>query len=79
MFGTRDRIALQGFNNLTKVVSFNLYDFYVARSEDERQRYVKDIDEQFSASRITDILREIARIIDADVLSVVSWLRASTR
>jgi len=70
MFGTRDRIALQGFNNLTKVVSFNLYDFYVARSEDERQRYVKDIDEQFSASRITDILREIARIIDAEVLSV---------
>ncbi len=70
MFGTRDRIALQGFNNLTKVVSFNLYDFYVARSEEERQRYVKDIDEQFSASRITDILREIARIIDADVLSV---------
>ena len=70
MFGPRDRIALQGFNNLTKVVSFNLYDFYVARSEEERQRYVEDIDEQFSASRITDILREIARIIDADVLSV---------
>jgi len=70
MFGTRDRIALQGFNNLTKVVSFNLYDFYVARTEDERQRYVQDIDEQFSASRITDILREIARIIDAEVLSV---------
>lgn len=70
MFGPRDRIALQGFNNLTKVVSFNLYDFYVARSEDERQRYVEDIDEQFSASRITDILREIARIIDAEVLSV---------
>ncbi len=70
MIATRDRIALQGFNNLTKVVSFNLYDFYVARSEDERQRYVQDIDEQFSASRITDILREIARIIDAEVLSV---------
>lgn len=70
MFGPRDRIALQGFNNLTKVVSFNLYDFYVARSEEERQRYVADIDEQFSASRITDILRGIAKIIDADVLSV---------
>jgi S-adenosylmethionine decarboxylase len=70
MFGPRDRIALHGFNNLTKVVSFNLYDFYVARSDEERQRYVEDIDEQFSASRITDILREIARIIDAEVLSV---------
>ncbi len=70
MFGPRDRIALEGFNNLTKVVSFNLYDFYVARSEDERRRYVRDIDEQFSARRITDILREIAKIIDAEVLSV---------
>lgn len=70
MFEPGGRIPLTGFNNLTKVVSFNLYDFYVARTEEERRRYVADIDEQFSAARITDILREIARIIDAEVLSV---------
>lgn len=70
MFIPRERIRLQGFNNLTKVVSFNLYDFYVARTDAERQRYVQEIDEKFSAERITDILREIAHIIDADVLSV---------
>ncbi|HRI06221.1 MAG TPA: adenosylmethionine decarboxylase [Nannocystaceae bacterium] len=63
-------VRLQGFNNLTKVVSFNLYDFFVARTDEERRRYVAWIDEQFSASRITRILREIARIIDAEVLSV---------
>ncbi|HFE44434.1 MAG TPA: adenosylmethionine decarboxylase, partial [Nannocystis exedens] len=65
-----DEIRLTGFNNLTKVVSFNLYDFFVARSEEERQGYVASIDDQFSAARITSILRRIAEIIDAEVLSV---------
>ena len=67
---SREGVRLQGFNNLTKAVSFNLYDFFVARSDEERRRYVAWIDEQFSATRITAILREIARIIDAEVLSV---------
>jgi S-adenosylmethionine decarboxylase len=70
MFVPREPLLLQGFNNLTKVVSFNLYDFFVARTDDERHAYVREIDEKFSAERITEILREIARIIDADVLSV---------
>lgn len=70
MFVPRERVRLQGFNNLTKVVSFNLYDFFVARTDDERHAYVRYIDEKFSAERITDILREIAHIIDAEVLSV---------
>ena len=66
----RDGVRLTGFNNLTKVVSFNLYDFFVARTEQERLDYVEWIDEQFSAARITGILRRIAEIIDAEVLSV---------
>lgn len=70
MFVPRERLKLQGFNNLTKVVSFNLYDFFVARTDEERHAYVREIDEKFSARRITEILREIARIIDAEVLSV---------
>ena len=65
-----DEVRLTGFNNLTKVVSFNLYDFFVARTEEERLDYVERIDEQFSAARITGILRKIAEIIDAEVLSV---------
>ncbi len=66
----RDEVRLTGFNNLTKVVSFNLYDFFVARTEDERQGYVASLDDRFSAARITTILRRIAEIIDAEVLSV---------
>jgi S-adenosylmethionine decarboxylase len=65
-----ERIQLQGFNNLTKAVSFNLYDFFVARSNDERIAYVAEINERYSASRITATLEKIAEIIDADVLSV---------
>ncbi len=63
-------IRLQGFNNLTKVVSFNLYDFFVARTEDERKAYVEAIDAKYSAERITATLSRIAEIIDAEVLAI---------
>ena len=63
-------VRLQGFNNLTKVVSFNLYDFAVARSDAERESYVSYLHENFSGQRITQILSQIATIIDAEVLSV---------
>ena len=66
----REPVRLQGFNNLTKVVSFNLYDFVVARTETEREGYVRYLHEHFNSARMTAILVEIARIIDAEVLSV---------
>lgn len=70
MPGLREPVRLQGFNNLTKVVSFNLYDFVVARTQAEREGYVRYLHERFNSGRITAILGEIARIIDAEVLSV---------
>ena len=39
------RLKLQGFNNLTKALSFNIYDVCYAVSKDERQRYIEYIDE----------------------------------
>ncbi|PRQ08881.1 adenosylmethionine decarboxylase [Enhygromyxa salina] len=66
----REPIRLEGFNNLTKIVSFNLYDFAVARTQAERDSYITYLHEHFSGPRITQILSEIARIIDAEVLSV---------
>ena len=66
----REPIRLLGFNNLTKVVSFNLYDFAVAQSEAERERYLHDLGERFSSARITAVLHRIAELIDAEVLSV---------
>lgn len=70
MAGTRESVRLKGFNNLTKVVSFNLYDFAAARSEAERESYIDYLHTHFSGARITEILSKIAAIIDAEVLSV---------
>lgn len=63
-------VELSGFNNLTKSLSFNLYDFCVARNEYERQAYVKYIHDRFNAEKITSILRGICQIIEANILAV---------
>lgn len=63
-------IKLAGFNNLTKALSFNLYDFCVARDERERKAYVNYISNKFSAPKITSILKGICEIIEARVLAV---------
>ena len=49
----REAIELQGFNNLSKCLSFNLYDFAVARNEDERRSYLAYLHEHFGGRRIT--------------------------
>ena len=61
-----------GFNNLTKALSFNLYDFAVALNEEERLSYIRYIDERYSAKQIEANLIRIAEIIDAEVLNVNS-------
>ncbi|HYG07798.1 MAG TPA: adenosylmethionine decarboxylase [Stenotrophomonas sp.] len=64
------RLRLQGFNNLTKALSFNIYDVCYARTEEERQRYIEYIDEQYDADRLTQILTDVAEIIGANILNV---------
>ncbi|WP_045726680.1 MULTISPECIES: adenosylmethionine decarboxylase [unclassified Xanthomonas] len=64
------RLRLQGFNNLTKALSFNIYDVCYAISEDERQRYIEYIDEQYDADRLTQILTDVAEIIGANILNI---------
>ena len=64
------RLKLQGFNNLTKSLSFNIYDVCYASSEEERQRYIEYIDEQYDADRLTQILTDVAEIIGANILNV---------
>ena len=64
------RLRLQGFNNLTKALSFNIYDVCYAVSEEERQRYIAYIDEEYNADRLTQILTDVAEIIGANILNV---------
>ncbi len=64
------KLKLHGFNNLTKSLSFNIYDICYARSETHHAEYIEYIDEVYNAERLTNILTEVANIIGANVLNV---------
>lgn len=64
------QIRLHGFNNLTKTLSFNIYDICYARREEHREEYIAYIDEQYSAERLTNILEDVADIIGANILNI---------
>lgn len=64
------RIELHGFNNLTKSLSFNMYDICYTKTREEREAYLEYIDEQYNADRLTKILKAVADIIGAHVLNV---------
>src|SRR5678816_1289758 len=64
------RLKLQGFNNLTKALSFNIYDVCYAVSEEQRQRYIEYIDEEYNADRLTQTLTDVAEIIGANILNI---------
>lgn len=64
------RLKLQGFNNLTKSLSFNIYDLCFAIAEEQRSRYIEYIDEAYNADRLTQILTEVTQIIGANILNV---------
>ncbi|WP_431089866.1 adenosylmethionine decarboxylase [Paenibacillus sp. 8b26] len=64
------RITLHGFNNLTKSLSFNMYDICYTKTRGERETYIEYIDEQYNADRLTAILKNVSDIIEAHVLNV---------
>ena len=66
----RRRIQLHGFNNLTKALSFNIYDLCYATSAEERKCYIAYIDEAYNAERLTQILTGVSEIIGASILNV---------
>lgn len=49
----QDKIKLYAFNNLTKTLSFNIYDVCYAKSEREQKDYIAYIDEQYNSERLT--------------------------
>ena len=64
------KIPLDGFNNLTKSLSFNIFDVSYAKTEQHRKEYIEYIDELYNAERLTEILENVTRIIGANVLNV---------
>ncbi len=64
------KIKLHGFNNLTKTLSFNIYDINYAATPDQEREYIRYVDEAYSAHRLTEILRQVTEIIGANVLNI---------
>lgn len=64
------KMKLYGFNNLTKTLSFNIFDICYVENEKQRNDYIEYIDEQYNSVRLTNILFEVTRIIGATVLNV---------
>ncbi|XMB85806.1 adenosylmethionine decarboxylase [Mycoplasmatota bacterium WC44] len=65
-----NKLALYGFNNLTKSLSFNIYDICVTETEAERKDYIEYIDEVYNSERLTDILVSVVEKIGASVLNI---------
>ena len=64
------KLKLYGFNNLTKSLSFNIYDICYAKSPRERLDYIAYIDEQYNSARLTEILTNLTSMIGARVLNI---------
>jgi S-adenosylmethionine decarboxylase len=64
------KLKLFGFNNLTKTLSFNMYDINYAKNVKQREDYIAYIDEEYNADRLTDILSNVSRIIGANILNI---------
>ncbi|MEA4831040.1 S-adenosylmethionine decarboxylase proenzyme [bioreactor metagenome] len=65
-----DKLKLYGFNNLTKSLSFNIYDICYAKTAREQQDYIKYINEQYNSERLTSILTKLTEMISATVLNI---------
>lgn len=70
VYQMNEKLKLYGFNNLTKSLSFNIYDVCYAKSPREQQDYISYIDEQYNSERLTNILCTLTDMIGARVLNV---------
>ena len=67
-----EKFTLYGFNNLTKSLSFNIYDVCYAKSQREQKDYIAYIDQQYNSERLTKLLVDVTEMIGASVLNISS-------
>lgn len=65
-----NKMKLYGFNNLTKSLSFNIYDVCYAKTSREQKNYIAYIDEQYNSERITGIMTNLTEMIGANIISI---------
>ncbi len=66
----KKKMQLYGFNNLTKTLSFNIYDVCYAMTREDRRAYIQYIDEEYNSDRLTGILEQVSEIIGSNVLNI---------
>ena len=73
-----EKLRLYGFNNLTKALSFNIYDVCYAKTPREQKDYIAYIDEQYNSERLTTILTTLTDMIGiillvdiGDIISII--------
>lgn len=64
------KIKLQGFNNLTKSLSFNIYDICYARSKASQNDYLEYIDEAYNSQKLQSIAETVTEIIQAKIVNM---------
>lgn len=64
------KLKLHGFNNLTKTLSFNIYDICYTQTDAQQREYIEYIDEKYNAERLTSILTAVTEIIGANILNI---------
>jgi len=68
--GMGEKLQLYGFNNLTKALSFNIYDVCYAKTAREQKDYIAYIDSQYNSERLKTILTNLTDMIGAKVLNI---------
>ena len=65
-----EKLKLYGFNNLTKSLSFNIYDICYAKTSREQQDYLKFIAAQYNRPEVRKIILEQVEYIDPELIIV---------
>lgn len=68
--GIFTEMKLYGFNNLTKSLSFNIYDVCYAKTPREQLDYIAYIDSEYNSERLTKMMFKLTDMIGAHVLNV---------
>jgi S-adenosylmethionine decarboxylase len=67
-----NKIELHNFNNLTKTLSFNVYHVCYAKTKQQQQAFIKQIDKRFNANSLSQLLESVAHTIEANVLNIAT-------
>ena len=66
----KNKIILDGFNNLTKSLSYNMYDICHAKSKESQIEYLEYINKEYSSEKLHKMIECVVDMIGAKILNV---------